>query len=284
MPLVYACIAPHGSEVIPALAGRNGKLFAPTRRGMEALAEEMRRADPDTIVVATPHNLRLHRHIGVVTAENTTGELAEGGGKIEMKAKCDVGLAKRMVEVAERRGLPVVGATYGVYEGPLSDMAMDWGSLVPLWFFLGGKRAGRKVVIVTPSRGIPLSENYGFGRVVAEVARGTRKRVAFVASSDQAHAHSRKGPYGFSPKAKEYDRFVVDAVGGGRLDSIMKLDQAIVDGAKPDSLWQMTMLAGVLSGSRFAGHLVSYQVPTYFGMLCAGYSPLGTSRLRRPRS
>lgn len=272
MPLVYACIAPHGSEVIPALAGSKKRLFAPTRKGMETLKEEMRAAKPDTVVVATPHNLRLHRHIGVVTAENTAGELTEQGGTIEVKAKCDIPLAKELVDAAERRGLPVVAATYGVYEGPLSSMAMDWGTMVPLWFFQG-RRPKSKIVIVTPSRGTTLSRNYEFGEVVAKVARSTKKRVAFIASSDQAHTHSRKGPYGYSPRAQEYDRLVVEAVGSGRLDSIMKFDGDLVEAAKPDSLWQMTMLAGVLASSRFVGHLVSYQMPTYFGMLCAGYTP-----------
>lgn len=280
MPLVYACIAPHGSEIVPALAGRRRGLFSPTRAGMLTLAKEMGEAGPDTIVVATPHNLRLHRHIGVVTSENSTGRLSESGGTIRVKAKCDVELAKGFVEAAEKERLPVVGATYGVYEGPLSDLAMDWGTIIPLWFFLRGRRPKSRVVIVTPSRGIPLSENYRFGKVVAEVAGRTRKRIAFVASSDQAHAHREGGPYGFSPKAEEYDEAVVRAVEGGRLDSIMNLGKDVVEGAKPDSLWQMTMLAGVVSVAPLEGRLVSYQVPTYFGMLCAGYSP--AVRRKRP--
>lgn len=273
MPLVYACIAPHGSEMIPALAGRRSSLFAPTRKGMETLAGEMADARPDTIVVATPHNLRLNRHIGVVISENTTGELAENKGRIRMKAKCDVGLARGIVEAAEKKRISVSGAAYGVYEGPLSDMAMDWGTMVPLWFFMRRKRTQIKVVIVTPSRGTPLSENHRFGKVVAEVASGAKKRIAFVASSDQAHAHRKTGPYGFSPTAQVYDRLVVEAIERGKLDSIMEIDQSIVDAAKPDSLWQMTMLAGAITAVPMVGHLVSYQVPTYFGMLCAGYRP-----------
>ncbi len=74
MPLVYACIAPHGGEIVPALAGDKLRLFAPTRRGMRTLAHQMKEARPDTIVIASPHNLRLPRHIDVVLSENSSGK------------------------------------------------------------------------------------------------------------------------------------------------------------------------------------------------------------------
>jgi aromatic ring-opening dioxygenase LigB subunit len=238
---------------------------------MKSVAAEMKRAKPDTIVLASPHNLRLHRHIGVVTAENSSGKVAEGKREIRLRSKCDVSLAKKIVDSAEAEGLPVVGATYGVYEGPLSDLAMDWGTLIPLWFFLRGTGLKSKIVIVTPSRGIPLPQNFEFGRVVARVAEAEKKKVAFVASADQAHAHKKSGPYGYSPNAAMYDERVVEAIKGDHLASIMDFDPAFIDGAKPDSLWQMTMLAGVLSVVSMKGRLISYQVPTYYGMICASY-------------
>ena len=272
MPLVYACIAPHGGEIVPALAGNKLRKFMPTRRGMQALAIEMKRARPDTIVIASPHNLRLHRHIGVVTAENSSGRAAEGKREIRYRAKCDTRLAQELVEEAERKGLPVVGATFGVYEGPLSDLAMDWGTLIPLWFFLRGTGLRSRIVIVTPSRGIPLSQNFEFVMVVGEVAERGKKRVAFVASADQAHAHRKSGPYGYSPKAEEYDRRVAQAIERDELSSVMQMKPDFVDAAKPDSLWQMTMLAGVISSVPMDGRVLSYQAPTYYGMLCASYS------------
>jgi aromatic ring-opening dioxygenase LigB subunit len=267
LPLVYACIAPHGGEIIPALAGRQLKAFAPTRAGMRKVAAQVEEARPDTIIIASPHNLRLHKHIGVVLSENSSGVVSEGKMSVSLRAKCDVGTAWKILEESEKAGLPVVGANYGTFEGPLSDLAMDWGTLIPSWFFL----KKRRLVVVTPSREIPLSKNFEFGRIVARVAEMTRKRVAFVASSDQAHAHKKDGPYGFSEKASVYDGLVVDAVRGGRLSSIMRFPRSLIDAAKPDSLWQMTMLAGVLREVPMKGELFSYQVPTYFGMLCAGY-------------
>ena len=272
MPLVYACIAPHGEEVVPALAGKKLQLFAPTRKAMKALAADMRRENPDTIVVATPHNLRLQKHIGVVTAQYSSGSVTEGRGTIKLRAACDVDFCNEVVAEAEKSGLPVVAANFGALEGPMSDLAMDWGTLIPLWFLLKGAGLKSRVAIVTPSRGIPLRQNFEFGRAVARVAARVKKRVAFVASADQAHAHRRNGPYGFDRRAAEYDRLVVDAVRGDSLESLMSLKPDFIEGAKPDSLWQLSMLAGALSVVAMKGELLSYQAPTYFGVLCASYS------------
>ena len=42
--------------------------------------------------------------------------------------------------------------------------------------------------------------------------------------------------------------------------------------AAADSWWQMIMLHGAL-GDRFDCELLSYEAPTYFGMLCAAFTP-----------
>lgn len=275
MPLVYACIAPHGGEIIPALSGEKSALYSPTTTGMRTLAVQMREARPDIIVIASPHNLRLQKHIGVVISEYSSGKLTEGRKQIKLRARCDIEFAQKIVAAAEGLALPIVAANFGALEGPMSDLAMDWGTLVPLWFFLKGAGLKSKIVIVTPSRGIPLKQNFEFGKAVAEVSEKSDRRVVFVASADQAHAHLKNGPYGFNPKAKKYDRRVMKAIQQQKMDSILSIGADLVKAAKPDSLWQLAILAGALAVVPMKGELISYQVPTYYGMLCAGYHTVG---------
>ncbi len=275
MPLVYACIAPHGSEAIAKLAGKSTvRKFQKTREGLRMLAKDVRKVRPDTIVIASPHNLKLWRKISVVTAENSTGTLQASPRdkrSVSLKVKCDAEFAMDLLQRATERNLPVIGANYGTSEGVTSDMPMDWGTLVPLWFIVPECAPKPKVVIVTPSREIPLSQNFQFGRVIRELSERKAKRIVFVASADQAHRHKKSGPYGFSKAAKEYDRLVVDAIQKNQIGSIMRLKPKFVEAARPDSLWQMTMLAGVVDGVKMNTMILSYQVPTYFGMICASF-------------
>jgi aromatic ring-opening dioxygenase LigB subunit len=275
LTLVYSCIAPHGGELIPDLVSSSKvrSSFATTRIGMKKIARDIKRARPKTIIIASPHNLRLLNHICVVVSENSSGKLtARRGHSVSVKAKCDVPLARKILAAAEETNLPVIGANYGTFEGPSSDLPMDWGTLVPLWFFERTKPKPR-IVIVSPSREIPLRLNYDFGKIIANECQKEEKRIVFVASADQAHAHKKSGPYGFHESAKVYDEAVKSAIVGNRIDSLLDLDPGFVEQAKPDSLWQLAILAGILGEVRSEPKLYSYQVPTYFGTICASFFP-----------
>lgn len=272
MALTYACIAPHGSELIPSLAKPGEKRFSETRKGMRVLASSIVATKPDTIVIASPHNLRLVNNIAVVVSENSTGTLRTAPKRaVTVKAKCNVELAKELLNAARAKSLPVVGVNYGTFEGPTSDVPMDWGTLVPLWFVLQEKRLRTRILIVAPSREIPIQQNVDFGIVLAKVLKRKKNRFVFIASADQAHTHAQSGPYGFNKAASEFDQTVVRVIKSNSVGSLMRLDSRLVENAKPDSLWQMAMLAGVLDQVEMRPTLVSYEVPTYYGMVCAGF-------------
>jgi aromatic ring-opening dioxygenase LigB subunit len=279
MGIVYVCIAPHGSEIIPKLAGNQPEAFSETRKGMEEMARQMKKHSPHTIVIATPHGLRLDYTIGVVTAEYSAGSLREKKKTVSVRFRCDRQLAQKILKKAKAAGLPVVGANYGTSEGPASCMPMDWGTLIPL-YFLGASEKGKKkprIVIVTPSREIPLTQLVEFGKIIAEAAQASKKKIAFVASADQGHAHNKTGPYGFHPASAKYDEQVVRAVKENSLKQLLALDPKFVEDAKPDSLWQTAILIGIIERVPMKGRFISYQAPTYFGMLCADFQPQQTS-------
>lgn len=333
--IVCACIAPHGSEVIPELAavgaaGGGTSVGAPAgvggpetlaealvkfgrlARAMEEIGRRARRAEPNTIVVATPHNLRLDGGFtAVVTAEFTAGTLAaEAPGTaatVEASFPVDRELARDIADRARAAGIPVAGVNYGALGGPNSLIPMDWGALIPLYFMgnrtkgadpmdpaavagPAGAGAGRpagpvrvtvgpwegaKVVLIGPSRDVPRQALVSLGEVVAEAAAASGRRVAFVASCDHGHAHLAGGPYGYDPASAVYDSLVCDIVKAGALERLLDLDPELVEAAKPDSLWQMLILLGVLRKVPLAGEFLLYEVPTYFGMLCAYYGLAG---------
>ena len=276
MTLVYACIVPHGSEIIPELASKSMlRRFEETRAAMRVLARKISEAHPETIVIASPHNLRLLSKIAVVISENSSGTLRGSSNRsVSLRAQCDVNYGKMVVRQSEKAGLPVVGANYGTAEGSASDMQMDWGTLVPLWFVLKEQKIDSRILIVAPSRELPLRTNFDFGRLLGQLMdRDKKRKFVFIASADQAHAHSRSGPYGFSPAASKYDDLVLDAIRDNDLKRVLRLKPGLIEAAKPDSPWQMVMLAGINEVVPLRSQLLSYQVATYYGMACAGFTP-----------
>ena len=69
MTLVFAAIAPHGGLVFEQPAGvgstePGGQL--PTRQGMEELGRRFDVAQPEAVIVVTPHGTLVDGHFGVV--------------------------------------------------------------------------------------------------------------------------------------------------------------------------------------------------------------------------
>ena len=64
----------------------------------------------------------------------------------------------------------------------------------------------------------------------------------------------------------------VELVRENRLAELTGWDPAFAVAAKADSLWQLLMLHGAL-GDGYDAELLSYEAPTYFGMLTAAFTP-----------
>jgi len=130
MPLVFACVAPHGEPVIPALAPPSARRkYAETTRAMRRLARESRALRPQTIVLATPHNLRLRGHIGVAVAEHASGALpmfGRGPARLRLRVRCDVAFAESLLTLAAAQRLPVVAANYATTLGRYSNDGAVW--------------------------------------------------------------------------------------------------------------------------------------------------------------
>jgi len=254
--VVFGAIAPHGD---PAFVEGS-----PTRLALEELGRRLERASPDVTVVVTPHNVHVEGAFAVVTAASVAGSLSESG--VELECTVDRELASEILASLRRVGISAVGVSYGSNDEALAVMPMDWGTLIPLWF-LGG--SSRPVVVVAPARDLGLERHVLAG--AALVAACAERRAAIIASSDHGHAHDPDGPFGFDPAAAEFDARVVELVRENRLGALAELE-SIVEDAKADSLWQMAVLDGAL-GDAFAVELLSYERPTYFGMLCAAFEP-----------
>ena len=273
MPIVFAAIAPHGSMAIAEWCKPEERdLAAKTRAAMEELGRRFATATPDVTVVLTPHNIHVERRMAVVVAGALTGTLEGGATPISMRVPVDRDMAIAIATAAGAIGVRVAAVSYGANDAAAAVFPMDWGTQVPLHFMGGRDDPPKPIVMIVPARDLPWDAHVTVGRAIARAANASSKRVALIASCDHGHAHDPKGPYGFSPASKEFDDRVVDLVKRDALGELMRFDPAFVADAKADSFWQMLMLHGAIADG-WRGEFLSYEAPTYFGMLCAAYSP-----------
>ncbi len=82
----------------------------------------------------------------------------------------------------------------------------------------------------------------------------------------------RRAPTVIQPDRSCFDERVVELLTRNALSELLTFDPALVAEAKADSFWQMLMLHGAI-GDGWKAEFLSYEVPTYFGMLCAAFTP-----------
>jgi aromatic ring-opening dioxygenase LigB subunit len=273
MPLVFACIAPHGSIAIPEAKPKDRpSLAGATTAGMQELGRRFTAAAPDVSIVLTPHNIHVEAAMAVIDAAAVSGDLVQWGSPIALRIAVDRELALSVRDAIREAGIPVVAVSYGANDPATAVFPMDWAVLIPA-HFMGGRSAPQvPVAVVAPARDLSDDVHVRAGGAIGRVAAASRKRVALIASCDHGHGHDAKGPYGFTPKSKEFDDAVVRLIRDGDGLGFSHLGSAFAREAKADSYWQMLMLQGALGQNGWKGELLSYEAPTYFGMLCAAYA------------
>jgi aromatic ring-opening dioxygenase LigB subunit len=271
MPLVFAAIAPHGDLAIPeACPVEQRDLAGATQAGMRELEARARAARPDLVVVLTPHNVHVTGAMAVVVSGRIAGALAESPQPIALDCQVDRPFANSIVEALRTEGIAAVGVSYGGNAPEEAVMPMDWGTLIPLWYLGGRWDPQLRVVVAAPARDLVGAIHVTAGWAIGRFAARSDRRIALVASADHSHTHDPTGPYGGHPASKEFDKLVVDAVKVNDLDRLLDVPDRLLEDAKPDSWWQLLMLHGAL-GSDWRAELLSYEAPTYYGMLCAAF-------------
>jgi aromatic ring-opening dioxygenase LigB subunit len=263
-PFVFACITPHGGEIIPELRGAVPERMAVTRESMETLGRGMLDANPDSIIILTPHGTRVKGQFAITNSERMEGAVEENGASFQLERKVDRELAQMIHDYAGHDGIPAAELNFGTAAGPISCLPLDWGVLVPLRFM-----PDVPIVVINPTRELSFEQHIEFGKSLRRAVQHSKKRVGLIASCDWAHAHAENGPYGFDPAAKPLDEQVVNLIQTNQLEKMADFDADFIEAAKPDGIWQTLILAGAIPPEERKVEFLSYEVPTYFGLICA---------------
>jgi aromatic ring-opening dioxygenase LigB subunit len=264
MPLIHACIAPHAGDLIDDLTK-----VTLTRQSMTIMGQHLQALAPEAIVIINPHGFRVQEALSISVAERAVADWAPD---VKLDFEMDPDLAHAIADEATTSNVPVVRYIYGASGGDSCYIPLDWGAVVPL-YFIGHRFIPKpKLVHCSPMRDLPLATHYEFGRAIGRVLKASDKRIAFIASADQGHAHDANGPYGFDPASAKYDAWIQEVIRNGNLDKLLNADMQLVEDGKPDSLWPTTVLAGILKENPLQAKFLSYEVNVYFGILCAEFT------------
>lgn len=262
MPIVYACIAPHGGHLMipPGLPSPVAKC----RAALDAMALNLAQSSPDVIVVLTPHGIYFEGKITVGFVEAAYGEL----DNLAVHADMDLEMAAAWAQDCAERDIPLTPVSMREEGAPFP---LDWGVTIPL--ALLAPEMPLPIVVACPGREVSRENLVALGSALLAASDNVDKRVALIVSADQGHGHAASGPYGYAPESAEYDAAMIAAIMEDNLESLLTWDEEWAETALADSYWQTLSLIGIRRHMPLPGTFRAYEVDNYFGLLCAEYLP-----------
>ncbi len=253
MSLVKTYLIPHGDEILSFPNQESRKMNG-------SISKETKGDPSETVLIISPHSLRIPSGLPVVNTQYLSGKYEIGKNILKGDYETDRNLNSDLIKKSKH----FVEVNFVTTTGKLSTFPADFGTLIPLTFFCN-KRVSMLGQWRTPRRDLLID----LGKKLYDVVLKSDRKISVVFSADQAHTHSRTGPYGFDGRAKKYDKMVERAIRTNAFDELVSLDDEYLDGAKPDSYWNLLMYHGFTERGKLTPKFHYYYLQEYFGMLFA---------------
>ncbi|MCL5027112.1 MAG: AmmeMemoRadiSam system protein A [Chloroflexi bacterium] len=265
--LVYGTITPHPPLLIPEVGGPQLRRIDATVKGMQVAAARLAAANPQSIIVISPHSPGYMEAMGIATGPRLAGDFANfRAPNVRLAFPVDKELVTAIQEQARQRGIPLRPTTqlFGGY-------GLDWGVLVPMYYLHQQLPDDLPIVSLSFSR-LPYADHFAFGQAIRAAVEGTGKRVAFVASGDLSHRLLPEAPAGYDPIARTFDQSLVEAVRNKDIQAIMHFDPDLIERAGECGLRSIIVLLGALDGVDATPEVLSYEGPFGVGYMVASFS------------
>ncbi len=264
MSVIAAFMVPHPPMIVPEVGKGSEEQILETTLAYERVADEVARLRPDTLVITSPHSVMYADYFHISPGSGAKGSFKQfRAPEVRFSEQYDTEFVKRLSEAAEAAGFPA--GTLGE-----RDASLDHGVTVPL-FFIRKQFSGGKLVRIGLS-GLPLTEHYRLGQLIARTADELGRRVVIIASGDLSHKLQTYGPYGFAEEGPEYDRRIMDVMGRAAFGELFDFSEAFLDRAAECGHRSFVIMAGAFDGLRVKAQALSHQDVTGVGYgVCTFY-------------
>lgn len=258
MSIVFGAISPHPPIIIPEIGGSEIKKVEKTIKAMKKLADILEKAEPDTLIVISPHGLVYPDRMNICGMSKLKGDLAHfGHPEIKLKYENDLDLAIEIDKTASDDGIEALlydnGATNRTYE-------LDHGVTVPL-YYLASELTDIKVLPIAYSL-LDRLQHFGFGQVIGNVAaKNTKKRIAIIASGDLSHRLIPAAPAGYTPVGKKFDKTLLKTLEENDTQEILNFEEDFLKEAGECGYNSILILLGALNDLKTKPRVLSYEGP-----------------------
>lgn len=260
MALVFAGVAAHTPVLVPSIGKGGLDIIKKTKSGMESLEQNLYLAQPDVLLVISPHGDMLPDAFTINMNAKYESNFEEFGDLVtKVQWKPAMLLMDRLRECFKKSDFPVAMS---------SHEKLDYGTSVPL-YYLTRHIPNVNILPMMPSSKLDLKTHYDFGKKMKDEIMATNERVAVIASADLSHRVSEKSPEGLSPKGIAFDEKIQEILKERNPMGILDIDDSWLEEASTCSARVLAMMFGVMDGVHHEVEILSYEKPLGVGYLVA---------------
>jgi len=250
-PIVFAGLMPHAPVLVPGVGGDRLADVAATVRAMATVARRAVAAQPETLVLVSPHSPRRPGAFGLWRTSQLRGSLEKFGSPED---RVDLPLDRTFADALE-----LEAARRGLHTWHIADKSLDHGAVVPLCYLVAAGWKGPTVILSLNYPGEGGLEE--LGQAIAAVAEEQHRRMAIIASGDMSHRLTPAAPSGFHPDGRRFDEALIALLRQGAYREIERIDSHLEETAAEDAA-DSTRIAVTAAGYQTEGHeVLSYEGP-----------------------
>ena len=251
MGIMAGFMVPHPPVAVAEIGNGEEKKIQATLDSYDEVAREIASLAPDTIIITSPHSVMYGDYFHISPGRGAAGDFGQfRAPQVQFKVSYDDELVQKISDICGRTGFPA--GTDGERQREL-----DHGTMVPL-YFINKRYTDFKLVRIGLS-GLSLENHYRFGRMISEAVQALGRKAVFVASGDLSHCQKEDGPYGFKPEGPEYDRQLMDVMGRGAFDELLKFDEGFLEKSEECGHRSFVIMAGALDGKKISAKVLSHE-------------------------
>jgi len=260
MPLVYAAITPHSPLLIPEIGKENVEFLKDTNKAFDKIRTEIESKEIETIIIISPHGpIQPDTFCMNLCPEFECNFEEFGNFSVKNKYAGNIGLTHHIREKLENDTKIQL----------ISEEKLDHGISVPL--YLVAKNLPNIKIIPIYYSGLTNTDHFELGKNIQKELFQSNERIAVIASGDLSHRLSSDSPAGYSPRAKKFDKKLVDLIKKNKAEEILNFKPEFIEEAHECGLRSIIILLGILDGINHQPNILSYEFPFGIGYLVADF-------------
>lgn len=263
-----AVMVPHPPIIIPDIGKGEERKIQSTIDSYKEAARRIAGWKPETIVLLSPHQIMYGDYFHISPGEEAHGDFGQfGAGNVKIDVLYDTEFVDELCRHAQAQGLKA--GTLGE-----RDSRLDHGTMVPL-YFVNQYWKDYKLVRIGLS-GLTPSMHYELGQCIQETAEILGRNVVVIGSGDLSHRLKEDGPYGYQKEGPEFDRRIMEVMGKGVFEELLKFPEDFCETAGECGHRSFIIMAGTLDRMAVKAEKLSYEGPFGVGYGICCYQVTGT--------